>query len=186
MSTKQRKYRFNVIDVLIILVVIAIGVVMYYYTTARNTVMTNSEVDIEYTIELKTVHKDYVDKILEGNNVVETVRDQQIGKVTAVEKTRAYNIATNTETGEMRIAYYPSIDYETGEVIDSDSSFAEITDELKPEYYNVKVTIVGEFKKGTSGYNINGFDLTVGQNVYFRVPGFVGEGFCIDIKELEK
>ena len=31
MEAKQKKYRFNIIDVLIILVVLAIGVVMYYY-----------------------------------------------------------------------------------------------------------------------------------------------------------
>lgn len=175
---KQKKYKFNVIDVLIILVIIAIGVVMYYYTTARNTVISNSEVEVEYVVELKTVHRDYIDKIVKDNSVVETVRDQQIGKVVDVVVSPSYNSATNNETGEMFISYYPPIN--ASEVAEGDEA------ELEYEYYNVKVKIRGTFKKSETGYNINGFDLVVGEVVHFRVPRFVSEGYCISINEISE
>lgn len=172
MSTaKQTKYKFNIIDILIILAVIAIGVVMYYYVSARNEVESASYVDIEYTVELKTVHKDYVDKIHLGDGAVETVRDQQIGEIVNIEVAPAYNVATNMETGEMFLEEYPVVN---------------IDDEETHEYYNVKVTIKDTFKKSAEGYSINAFNLVVGRLVYFRVPNFVGEGYCINIVELER
>ncbi len=176
MNNKQKKYRFNIIDVLIILTVLAIGVVMYYYMSARNSVASSLETEIEYTVELKTVHKDYVDNIKEGDHVFETVREQQIGEVVSVEISPAYNIATDTLTGEMYVSYYPEINVPE-----------DTTQEYEPEYeyYNVKVGIKGKFKKSDKGYSINAFDLVIGQLVYMRVPEYVGQGYCIAINELE-
>lgn len=182
MEAKQKKYRFNIIDVLIILVVLAIGVVMYYYMGARNSVALNLEVELEYVVELKTVHRDYLDKINVGDKVVETVRDQQIGEITDIKVSPAYNIATNTDTGDMYISYYPQIN--TDGSLDGDTQDEKAEPEY--EYYNVKVTVRDTFKRSESGYKINAFNLVVGQVVYFRVPHFVAEGFCISITELPK
>ena len=173
MDKKQVKYKFNIIDFLIILMIIAIGVVMYYYTVARNAVNANSEVEIEYVVELKTVSKECVDNISIGDKVVETVRDQQIGTVKNVSVTPAYVLATNTETGESFKSYYPPINADTV------SNSAEYV----YDYYNVRVTIKDTVKKSVQGYNVNGFDIAVGEVVNFRVPHFVNEGYCIDIIE---
>ena len=143
MKAKQKKYRFNIIDVLIILIILAIGVVMYYYMGARNTVASNLEVDLEYVVELKTVHRDYLDNISIGDKVVETVRDQQIGEIIDIKVSPAYNIATNTDTGDMYISYYPQINTD-GEVTEG----AEGTQtEPEYEYYNLKVTVRDTFKR---------------------------------------
>ncbi len=186
MTKNEKKYRFNIIDVLIILVVIAIGVVMYYYMSARNTVASNSEVELEYVVELKTVHKDYLDNIKIGDKAVETVREQQIGEIVDIAISPAYNIATNTETGEMYIAYYPPLD-ENGDtiVLDGEENNQPI-EGREYEYYNVRVTVRDTFKRSESGYKINAFELVVGQVVYFRVPEFIGEGYCLSIKEIDK
>ncbi|MBE6701011.1 MAG: DUF4330 domain-containing protein [Ruminococcaceae bacterium] len=190
MNTKQKKHRFNIIDVLIILVVLAICLVMYYYTTARNEVNANSEVEIQYTVEVKEVHRDNINKISIGDKVVETVRDQQIGEVVKVDVSPAYKLVTDTETGKSFVSYYPPINpIDNTTVTLPDTSTEEEEEgnteetELEYEYYNVKVTIKDTVKKSESGYNVNGFDVAVGQLVYFRVPRFVNEGYCINIVE---
>lgn len=188
MNNNQKKYRFNIIDVLIILVVIAIGVVMYYYMSARNTMASNLEVEVEYTVELKTVYIDYVDNINIGDKVVETVRDQQIGEVVEVVVSPAYNVATNTETGETYIAYYPQINGSEEEESTDGEASEEGEEKTEPvyEYYNVRVKVRDTFKKSDNGYKKNAFDLSVGEKVNFRVPHFVNEGYCIEIKEIAK
>ena len=172
MNNSKKKFRFNIIDILIILVVIAIIGVLYYYMSARNTLSSSLEVDVEYVVELKVVDADYVDNIKIGDKVVETVRDQQIGEIVGLEVVPAYNVATNTETGEMYISYYPQVN-EEGE-------------EEKYEFYNIKVTVRDTFKRSEKGYKKNAFNLVTGQLVYFRVPGYIGEGFCIRTREIDK
>ena len=176
MGNKNKKYRFNIIDLLILLTVVAIGVVMYLYVSAsaRNLVVLEQDVEIEYVIELKTVHRDYVDNIKVGDTVVEPVREQQIGKIVGVEFSPAYNIATNTQTGEMFIQQYPIVNE------------AEVAEGAEPEYdyYNAKVKVRETLKKTKEGYKKNVFVLRVGNIVYFRIPNFVGEGYCIQINEI--
>lgn len=174
MNGSKSKYKFNIIDVLIIIAVVAVFAVMYYYMSARNTLASSLEVDIEYVVELKLVDDDYVENIKLNDKVIETVRDQQIGEVVGIEVVPAYNIATNTETGEMKIETYPPLPKEND------------TDEEKYPYYNVKVKIRDTFKRSEKGYKKNAFNLVTGQLVYFRVPGFIGEGFCIGIEEIVK
>ena len=175
---KNKKYRFNIIDVFIILTVVAIGAVLYFYMSARNLVASNQDVEVEYIVEFKTVHRDYVDNIKVGDTVVETVREQQIGKVVDIVVSPAYNIATDTNTGEMFIQYYP--------VLTDEESDLSAEAEPQYEYYNVKVRVIDTLKKTDEGYKKNAFVLRVGHLVYFRVPEFVGEGFCLQIDEVDK
>lgn len=179
MNKSKKKYGFNIIDVLIILLVIAIGVVLYYYMSARNTLASNLEVDVEYVVELKVVDAEFTDNFNIGDKVVETVRDQQIGEIVNVEVTPAYNVATNTDTGEMFISYYPQIESDT-------EGNTEGTEEPKYEFYNIKVTVRDTFKRSDKGYKKNAFNLVTGQLVYFRIPGYIGEGFCIATNEINE
>lgn len=181
MNNKKKKHIFNIIDILIILLVIGIAMVMYYYMSARNTLASNLEVDVEYVVELKVVDANYVDKIKKGDKVVETVRDQQIGEVMNVEISPAYNIATNAETGETYVSYYPPL-----VPSDDENITEEQPEEPKYEFYNVKVTIRDTFKRSEKGYKKNAFTLVTGQSVFLRVPGYIGEGFCISTREIDK
>ncbi len=183
MSNIQKKHRFNIIDVLIILVIVSVVAVMYYFTVARNNVVTNNEVTIEYTVELKTVRSDHTDNIKKGDKVVETVRDQQIGEVVAVDIVPSYNTVTNADTGEMFISQYPAINAQnTQEEQSSEDTIPQ--EELLYDYYNVRVTIRQNVKKSEVGYSINGFDVVVGELVHFRVPEYVNSGYCVSIREI--
>lgn len=193
MNTKK-KHRFNIVDVFIIFIIIAIVGVMYYFTIARNSVVTNSEVLVDYTIELKTVRADHVDKILKCGKVVETVRDQQIGEVVDVAVAPAYNIVTNNDTGERYVQTYPALNQSLDDLIETVEEGAEIpdvqstddTEELIYDYYNVKVTIRDKVKKTEKGYSVNGFNIIVGDIVHFRVPEYVNSGYCVKIVEVNE
>lgn len=191
----NKKYRFNIIDVLLVLIIVAIVGIMYYFTVARNDVVTNSEVTVDYTIELKTVRSEHVNKIKIGDNAVETVRDQQIGEVVDIQIVPAYNLVTNMLTGEMHKETYPAInapivsDGDDNELSLTEQTEENVSENVEPtellyDYYNVKVTIRNKVKKSEAGYKINGFDVIVGEQVYFRVPEFVGSGYCINIVEV--
>ena len=190
----MNKHKFNLFDILIILGIVLVVGVMYYYTTARNSVLSNTEVTVEYIVELKTVRAEHIDKIVKGDKVVETVRDQQIGEVVNVEVSPAYNIATNHLTGEMYVSMYPDINNPEipKEQVEGEVEAPEINDidiqknTPKYDFYNVKVTIRDNVKKSDNGYSINGFDIIVGELVHFRVPQYVSNGYCINIKEVAK
>ena len=188
----NKKYRFNIIDILIVLAIIAVVAVMYYFTVARNDVVTNSEVLVDYTIELKTVRAEHIDNIKLGDKVVETVRDQQIGEVVDIQIVPAYNLSTNMETGEMFYETYPAInapvveeEVTEGEALEQEPVEQENV-ELLYDYYNVKVTVRDLVKKSESGYKKNGFDVIVGELVHFRVPQFISSGYCISIVEVDE
>ena len=194
MSNRIKKYRFNIIDILIIAVIIAVVVVMYYFTVARNSVVSNSEITVDYTIELKTVRAEHLGKIKTGDNVVETVRDQQIGEVIDVKISPSHSIVTNTLTGETYKSFYPAVNL-PDEDNDETNEETEVTENadaeesvIEPEYdyYNVQVTIRGSVKKSELGYNINGFSVIVGEQVHFRVPEFVSSGYCVNITEVNE
>ena len=148
----------------------------------------------DYTIELKTVRADHVDKILKGDKVVETVRDQQIGEVVDVVVVPSYNIVTNNDTGERYVRTYPALNQSLDDLIETVEEGTEIldvqstddTEELIYDYYNVKVTIRDKVKKTEKGYSVNGFNIIVGDIVHFRVPEYVNSGYCVKIVEVNE
>ena len=75
----------------------------------------------------------------------------------------------------MYVSYYPQINEEGAE-----------GEEPKYDYYNVKVKVRDTFKRSEKGYKKNAFNLVTGQLVYFRVPGYIGEGFCIETNEIDR
>lgn len=191
MNNKNKRFRFNFFDVMIILLVLAVVGVMYYYTTARNSVLSNTETTIEYVVELKTVKAEHINNIIKGDKVVETVRDQQIGEVVKIDVVPSYSIETNMITGESYISTYPdiskNIDVENEDIFEEGFLPSE-SEEINPEYdyYNVRVTVRSNVKKSDNGYKINGFDVIVGELVHFRVPKYVTSGYCISINEIAK
>lgn len=191
MNNKVKKYRFNIIDIMLIVVIVAVVAVMYYFTVARNSVMANSEITVDYTVELKTVRAEHVNKIKIGDKVVETVRDQQIGEVIDIKVSPSYSMVTNTETGETYKSYYPAINLPEEDNAESDLNVeAQENNDSNVEplydYYNVQVTVRSKVKKSESGYSINGFNVIVGEQVHFRVPEFVNSGYCVRIAEVKE
>ncbi len=185
---QKSKYRFNIIDVLLILVLAAVAAVIYYFVSARVASGAESDKKIQYTVEVRTVDKDYVDNIELGNTVIETVRNRTIGTVVGVDVGPSWQITTNTLTGEMSKQYYPPINAPVQEPEEEDSSEEDVItppEELLYDYYNVRITIEAEADYTGSSYSIGGYEVVVGENVYFRTPHFTSNGYCVSLEAVE-
>mgnify|MGYP003293873812 CR=1 FL=1 len=205
MEKQKSKYRINLIDVLIVLLILAVLGGIYYFVSGENgAILKGSNKDIhnvKYVIELKTVDKDYVDNIAVGDTVTETIRSGNVGKIVGVEVSPAWTVTTNTETGEMLKSYYPPINVSNEDELETepDDSLSDedeiviektVTDdaaqELLYDYYNVRITVESEMEYTGSSYSIDGYDIIVGNLVYFRLPHYVGAGYCISLDVLDK
>lgn len=207
MKGQKSKYRFNLIDAILVVLIVAVFCVIYYFVSGSNGLFSRgnekNESIMKYVIELKTVDKDYVDNLENsiGQELVETIRNGAIGKIISVDVEPAWTVTTDVETGEMKKNYYPAINIpEKQDVVDPVENSEEATEEeigetvtdetieeIEPiyDYYNVRLTIEADMKYTGNSYSVGGYDIVVGHPVYFRVPEFVGSGYCIYLTEAE-
>ena len=141
-SSKKNK-RFNLIDLLIILLIIgAIGAAVYYFTT---TDLGSNYVDIEYNILVKSTKASYGDKIAIGDKVVDTNQLCELGQVTGI--TRAPAIVT-------------TVDKDTGRLINTPI----------PGMISIEITVTVKARVENGLYTVNGVPIMVGEAINFRVP----------------
>lgn len=208
MKKQKSKYRFNLIDALLIVLIIAVLGAIYYFVSGENGIFSkksNNEHKMQYVIELKTVDKDYIDNLENSINkeVVETIRNGVIGKLVGIEVEPSWTITTDIETGEMKKSYYPAINIPEITEETDDTGLSEDgapdedtigetvteealdTEELIYDYYNVRLIVEADMQYTGSSYTAGGYGIVVGYPIYFRLPYFVGSGYCIYLEEIE-
>ena len=96
----SKKFKFNIIDALIILILIAaVAVLAYVFVFSDDTDVKGEEHTIEYTIEFTSVNGTFADDIKEGQSVtLETDRKINLGTVTAYEYGKCVKPMYNNET----------------------------------------------------------------------------------------
>lgn len=156
---KKKTYRFNILDVLLILLVIGFVFVAINIISPMafiKKLQSDSSHTIEYTVEFIGVDEDFLDTIKENDNVMDSVSKNSLGTVIAVD----YN------------THYSELKY------DEENHVGKLVD--YPDKYNVTVTISadGSYIAG-EGYNVNAHRIAVGEKMSLRFPNFVGEGYCI-------
>ena len=164
----KKKRRFNFVDFLLILLILAlIGGAVYLFSSGEILRQFRSEQTgtISYTVEIIGVHEDYLDLIVKGDAVGNAVSKNSLGTVESVD----YSIK-QTELG------YAESDKE-----DSLNPYVGVLNEHS-DRYNVLVTITaqGEYIP-EDGYYINGTRIAVGEALSLRFPNFVCEGHCISL-----
>ena len=154
---KKKPYRFNILDILLILLAIGIVFVAINIISPMSFIkklQSDSTHTIEYTVEFIGVDEDFLDTIKENDKVMDSVSKNSLGTVVAVD----YN------------THYSELKYENkvGKLVDY------------ADKYNVTVTITaeGSYISG-EGYNINAHRIAVGEKMSLRFPDYVGEGYCI-------
>ena len=165
-TQKKPKRKFNFIDFLIILVVVAIiGVLIYVFSpwAQIEKLWTNNKVELTYFVEIKDVDIAYMESIKEGDGVINSVSKNSLGSVaeiSKIEKAYVYDYVLN-EQGEMTC-------------IRSEH----------PRKYNITVKIVAtaEYDEGI-GYSINGCRIAIGEMLDLRFPQYTCSGACTQIYE---
>ncbi len=158
--SKPRR-RFNFIDFLLILFVLAVVFV------AVNIVSPMSLIDklrpdtthtIQYTVEFTGVSAEYIEKIKENDTVVDAVSKQTLGSVTAVDNNTKYTVLEYNEAANAGVL----VEY--------------------PDRYNIIVTISASATyRDEIGYRVNDRRIAVGEKMALRFPDFVHEGYCIGL-----
>ena len=163
-TQKKPKRKFNFIDFLIILVVVAIvGILIYVFSpwSQIEKLWTNNKVELTYFVEIKDVDIAYIESIKEGDGVINSVNKSSLGTVSEIsklEKAYVYDYVLN-EQGEMTC-------------IRSEH----------PQKYNITLKIVAtaEYDKGV-GYSVNGRRIAIGELLDLRFPQYTCSGTCTQI-----
>lgn len=162
---QTKKYRFNFIDFIITVIIIAAVIFLaYVFFLDKNNSKSDATVKIQYTLEVKNERDELVDNAAAN-----------IGK-TLVEGTAKYNL------GEVVDFYSETATYSTSIADTGTSSVSEY-----PEHSNIYFIVNAEVPKPSSAarYSINGFELSVGTLVYVRLPEYAGSAYCVQIKEIQ-
>ena len=161
-QTQKKTHRFNIIDFLLIVVIIAAVSVLIYIMLGNNIFSGGENTTIVYTIEIPLIRNVFlgsVDKITKGTTIIESVRSYNIGEIQDVKVTDAYSITTNLITG----------------VVDN---------KPYPDHSKVTITVMAKCKKEKGRYVVNGKSIMTGTMLDFRTPYLVSHGNCIDIYEI--
>ena len=173
---KNSKRKFNIIDFLVILIVVAIvGVSIYSVFSWSDTkkLWSTRTVEFNYTVELKGVDQEFIDKIKVEDVVTDGATKNQLGKVDRVDNTEKYWV----------------VDYKKEPIIgDNGEPTGEdnyaFTKAEHPYKYNITVYISSsaEYEEGI-GYTVNGKRIAVGEAIDLRFPEFSQTGYCVSINE---
>ncbi len=157
-----KKRRFNAVDAMIIIVIAAVIAAAVMFFSKGEVVETPETVTIEYVVEIKKLHNDFLDNFKVGDQMVDSVAKYNIGKVIAVEYENAVYVGTDLSTGTLTAYDYP-------------------------DHSNVILTMLAEATVGVNGryYIDGGYDISVGTPVYIRLPDFIGMGYCTSYRETE-
>lgn len=164
-AVKKKKGRFNLVDLFLILIALAVVFVMIFVIDPFSIELfdnTEKEVKLEYTIRIENVENTLINKIAIGNEVVDSSTKTSLGFVSSVE-----NDIPHTEP------YY-------------DSEIGVVSMMQYENRYDLVVTVTSAnatFTEGV-GYEVNDRRVAVGTQLYLMFPDFVGTGSCISIREI--
>ncbi|MBQ4054441.1 MAG: DUF4330 family protein [Clostridia bacterium] len=158
-NTANKRRKLNYIDVLLlILIIVAVIGVVWFIISPYTDQLFATTYDIEYTVALNGVRVEFKDKVQVGDTLVETVGLDDIGSVTDVVYTASKFVGTDSN----------------GHSITSDH----------PVLYDVMITVRAKATMQSGVYSVNGYGITAGKTIPFRVPDFIGEGVCVSVREV--
>ena len=157
---KIRKFRFNFVDVMFLLVILAASAVLFYIFRPDVPVTDagiSSVKEIVYTLEAREIRSEFKGNVNIGDSVVDAVGLHPIGEVVDVTYTEAPFVYKANGSGEMIYSVYP-------------------------DKINVIIKVKASADIGAGTYSIGGFQISVGELVYFRTPDLTGESYCTSIE----
>ena len=160
-NKKSHTYRFNFVDLILVLLCISIIVgCTYIFSPNFNFDLFNKKEDvkIQYAVEIQGVDEEFIEMIKEENTVIDSVSKNTLGTVIAVDHSTKYSVLDYTKIeGEY-----------SGVMVEH------------PDKYNLIVTITadGEYESKV-GYSVNNIRIAVGEHLALKFPNFTCECYCI-------
>lgn len=163
MEKKEKRFSFNFLDALLLIIfVLAVAVLAYiFFGRGASTNVTQPEkVNLVYIIETKEVREELRGLVSVGDALVDTVSHYSLGEV------------INVQYSDM---IYTGFDNESGLMVDS----------VYPGHIKLTLTVSAEADVVNGQYSIGGYRISPGVKVYFRVPNFTHSGYCISLSETD-
>lgn len=161
MSEKKVKPRFNIIDVLIIVLLAAVIWVfaMYADIGGADKATAGEPSTVQYTVEVKEIREENVDAYAAGDEIIGE-KGNPIGTILSVgEYTNDTTLAENKRTGEY--------------------VFSEI-----PNKYTVKLVIESPCTKNESGITVDEmYSIKVGKKINIKTDKYVTSSTILEVKE---
>ena len=161
---KKKRGRFNLMDLILVLLAIGIALFVLFVIDPFSINLLGADeqnVTLEYSIRIENVEATFMDKIRIRDEVTDASLKSSLGFVNAVE-----NDIPHTEP------YY-----------DSEADLVSMKE--YPNRYDLIITITTDamFTQGV-GYTVNGRRIAVGSEFYLMFPEYIGEGFCVSMREI--
>ncbi len=165
MNRRKGKYRFNIIDVLLITVIVvsALAIAFLVYNNRQdNTESSLKKVKIMYTLEDEAIDDILRGKVDIGNKVFTSDGSSQIGEVVDVE--------------------YSDAEY-NGFDSEKNQSFTSVL----PGHLDMRIVISANATVDNDGvYYVNGIRLNMGAELDVRFPFYTGNTVCVSVSEVNE
>ena len=157
MSEKKIKARFNIIDVLILLLLVAVLWVFANYANAGTA--DNSGATVQYTVEIKGIREENMGAFAEGDEITGDKGGGVIGKIVSVgEYEKETSLTENVRQGEF------------------------VKSEI-PNRYTVRLTIESPCTKNADGITVDDTDIKVGKSINIKTDKYVSKSTILEVKE---
>ena len=167
-ESKQRRSIFNLFDLALIVIAIALGIVLYLGAhrdeePAAGTVgLTESRVNVRYTLEISEAEEFVTELVKEGEPLVDREKKYNLGTIESVEVGPAVRSVIDYETGVQRLSEVPG-------------------------RYRVLITVTTEGVADERNITVDGgFVVRVGKSVLGKVPGGIFTGTIVAIERVSK
>ncbi len=165
MAEIKRKRKFNIVDLVLVLIIAAIVVAVVFIGNkllgGEQPVSSGAEtVMIEYSLQFRKIPDSGTGSLGEGDTVRDPNSKVAIGQVA-------------------EIFHEPYAELVYVEAEQGNGIMAEMEG-----YTNMLVTVRGEATKDERGYYLNGIKILVGKQLEVWSPGYSGEGWCVGIREV--
>lgn len=158
---KKKKRKFNFIDFMVVLVVLALlGSLIYLFSpwTHIEKIWSDSQVELMYFVEIKDVNPEDIELIKSGDAVINSVTKNSLGQVvevTDINNSYIYDYVLNDQ-GKMTCV---------------------ITENPKKYDVTIKITALADYEEGV-GYSVNGCRVAIGELLNLRLPTYSCSGYC--------
>ncbi len=151
---QNKKHRFNVIDVVIILAVIALAALLVKsFVFDKQNDNRAEKVNLQYVIETDMLSEALADNVKTGDAVYDHVSGKKIGEVTACDVRNATHVGM------------------------SDSGMQVVSDVVG--YRTLYITVECQASVMADGYSVETTDISVGRTYSLMLPDLYCTGVCI-------
>ena len=161
---QKRKFSFNIIDAVIIILVLAVGLGAYFLFFRENSGVIEDaiaeNVKIRYVLQVNELSSEYADNVQVGDSMKDYGTNTIAGTVVAVGSEDYVYVGYDKTTGQQKL------------------------NPLK-EYVNLYVTVEGEATMKNEMYYVNDTAVYVGRRLDMMMPDLFCTGNCISFEIIE-